>query len=127
MEFLVTLIYVPWYMFPSHDRGGRCKARGCPMMSTVKPDEVCQFHHGVNFGHNGEGWNAMTESIKHNKGLVQKYTNLAHTPSSSWNLMAMRGWEVLPMGEHEPATIYLNRFNNWIHEQIKNTAAEIEG
>lgn len=105
---------------------GRCKARGCPMMATVKPDEVCQFHNGVNFGYNGAGWNHTTEAIRANKGLVQKYTSLAHTPSSDWNLMAMRGWHVLPMGENEPASIYLNRFNLWIHEQIKNTAAELD-
>ncbi len=105
---------------------GRCKARGCPMMSTVKPDEVCSYHHGVNFGQSGEGWNAMTEAIKHNKGLIQKHTQLVHTPSSDWNIMAMRGWDVLPMGDKEPATMYVNRFYLWIHQQVKESAAEFE-
>jgi len=110
----------------NHVEWPRCSAHGCPLMSTVKTtNTLCQFHHGHNMGQGGSHWNAVTEAIKSHKGLIQKYTNLVHTPSSDWNIAGMRGWEALPMSEDEPASIYLNRFNLWIHKQINELATEI--
>ena len=110
----------------SFSEWGRCAAHGCPMVATVKTaSELCQYHHGQNMGQGGETWNAITEAIKENKGLVKKYTDMVYKPSCDWNIAAMRGWETLPMGEFEPATMYLNRFYKWVHEQINNRATEI--
>lgn len=113
--------------FTPKSEWGRCSANGCPMVSTAKVGgvDLCQYHHGHNMGMGGATWNAITESVKHHKGLIKKYVYHVYTPSPDWNIAAMKGWDVLPMGDEEPPSLYLNRFNKWIHEQINETATEM--
>ncbi len=102
---------------------GQCQAYNCRMASTVKTSvEVCQFHHGKDMSI----WPAITQAIANNQGLIEKYTQMAYKSSSQWNIPAMMGWEVLPMLENEPPTIYLNRFHKWVHEEINKAAQELK-
>jgi hypothetical protein len=39
--------------------------------------------------------------------------------------MSIVGWHVLPMGESELPTMYLQRFRVWVNEQINERASEI--
>ena len=101
---------------------GQCQAYDCRLASTVKTSmELCQFHHGKDMGI----WRSITQAIANNSGLIQKYTEMAYKSSSQWNLNAMMGWDVLPMLENEPPTIYLNRFHKWVHEEIDKAAREL--
>ena len=108
---------------------GRCDANGCKLLSSHKAggNSLCIYHAGHEVNH----WPAITQSIIDNKPLINKLASMTHASSSYWadpmRLAAMRGWDVLPMEDGEPASIYLLRFTQWVHKEIKDKASELMG
>lgn len=105
-----------------------CQAQGCKLHSSHKAGSpLCTYHAGQDV----MNWTAITQAIDENKGLITKLARITHSTSAYWSdplkLAAMRGWDALPMGENEPASLYLYRLNIWVRKQINDRASELLG
>lgn len=100
---------------------GRCEAHGCPLQSSISAGrKTCSYHHNTN----GEEAAAITEAIKEKKQLLVKLAELSQWTAWDWEKKRpqLLGWEALPLGEDEPVTIYLGRFEKWVRQQIAERA-----
>ncbi len=105
----------------------RCWHHGCPMKASVNSagTKECVFHHGQKGMHHQK----ITDSIKKNYDLITNYNKfLKH---EDWGNEAMVKWletnTLLPIkkfedGTHEPISIYINRYYNWMVAHVLEDA-----
>lgn len=103
---------------------GKCDHKRCPLLATVKAATVsCTYHHGTY----GQISDAISASIHEHIALIKKLNSMALWDSYTWRQRTPQilGWDVLPMTEGEPPTMYLQRFRVWVTDTINSRADEI--
>ncbi len=103
----------------------KCSHAGCPLYTTIKDDTLtCLYHHREH----GLSAECITEAIKENTVLLNKYYQMLRWDIKKWNesRAAILGWAVLPTTEEELGfpTAYLTKLKDHIDKSIKDKSIE---
>jgi len=96
----------------------KCQFQGCPLTSTMSGAQgyTCSFHDGNDYH------SAVTAAINHNYKLIKSLREMTFWTQDKWSDPKVVEWlqnkPSCPMKEGELVSMYLSRFNQWLHDHI---------
>jgi hypothetical protein len=107
-----------------------CQAVGCKLKphASTAGHQLCGFHLGQQPGEGYRNWRAISLAIDENTGIIKKAYQLTLKATDFWsdrtNLLALQGWEFLPMEPNEWPSRYTDRLIRRVDRLIKDEATK---
>lgn len=109
----------------------RCQAMNCICKPSAIRNgfQLCTFHHGKSEGEGFRNWNAISQVIREEKGLIKKVYSLYFKQSDFWTddvqMAALKGWDFCPMFEGEFPNSYIERLQKRVEKLIDEKASSM--